>query len=235
MKTFLDRLTWVAAGRTWNGWLIKELGWNTGNTGRLTLNHVPGPERLVQLVVRENLSLSWLLQGKGSPYIVQLAADWSTGEQLLRQLTARGGWEWEAATSETISGIVLCGPDTDAAGDFQRMEIIAGPGPVPPALVARMGAASIAERAGLRALSRIEQSQILTGWLGPHAYFQDRPRAPGYAHKPSSTHLEQGDPMVPSPRQDDSRPALRAELMDEIAHLSDDDLRRLLDLARRLR
>lgn len=75
MNTFFDRLRWLAHGRTVTPWL-KSLGWSGGTVGRvLSGKSVPTADALEPLALQESVSLSWLLAGVGSPYVVQFIPD----------------------------------------------------------------------------------------------------------------------------------------------------------------
>lgn len=67
-EAFKQRLLKVAAGRKLTPWLMS-LGWTRTDVARVNRGHIPGPEKLALLVDTENVSLSWLLAGKGDPWI----------------------------------------------------------------------------------------------------------------------------------------------------------------------
>ena len=66
---FKQRLEWMLAGRKVTPW-AKEMGLTSGTMGRLSKGEVPGPEILTAIMRRENVSISWLVDGKGLPFIV---------------------------------------------------------------------------------------------------------------------------------------------------------------------
>lgn len=66
-STFLDRLTVLARGRKLTPWLI-ELGWTTGDIGRINKGHVPGWEKLMILAESDGANLHWLITGQGDRY-----------------------------------------------------------------------------------------------------------------------------------------------------------------------
>lgn len=67
-ETFKQRLLNVAAGRKLTPWLMS-LGWTRTDVARVNRGHIPGPDKLALLADKENVNLSWLLAGKGEPWI----------------------------------------------------------------------------------------------------------------------------------------------------------------------
>jgi hypothetical protein len=64
-----ERLQRVAYGRDIHPWL-KGLGLSSGTISRLRHGHLPAPERLVPIARTERVSLSWLIDGRGPPFLV---------------------------------------------------------------------------------------------------------------------------------------------------------------------
>lgn len=69
-SAFLIRLEEVARGRVLTTWL-RDFGWSATDVNRVRGGHVPGPDKLIPLAVRENVSLTWLLTGVGPAYVGQ--------------------------------------------------------------------------------------------------------------------------------------------------------------------
>lgn len=69
MDSFAQRLELLAAGRKLTPWLTA-LGWTTRDVGRArNNNHIPGPKKLLLLLQKERVNLSWLIAGVGSPHL----------------------------------------------------------------------------------------------------------------------------------------------------------------------
>lgn len=65
-----ERLQLVLQGRPLSTW-SKRVGLSSGTASRLWAGSAPDPLKLIPAIRIENLSLSWLLDGIGAPFIVQ--------------------------------------------------------------------------------------------------------------------------------------------------------------------
>lgn len=73
-KSFEERLEVVLGDRKIHPW-GKRLGMTRGTIQRLKEGSFPDPAKLMPACRVENLSLSWLLFGIGTPYLIQVAVD----------------------------------------------------------------------------------------------------------------------------------------------------------------
>lgn len=67
---FLIRLKQLARGRPLTPWLVG-CGWSKVDVSNVIHGHIPGHLKLTALALREDVSLTWLLTGKGPPYVGQ--------------------------------------------------------------------------------------------------------------------------------------------------------------------
>lgn len=73
-KEFTPRLEWVLADRKITPW-AKKLGLSSGTAARLLSNVVPGTDILTAIMRTEHVNLNWLLEGKGSPFMLDGYSD----------------------------------------------------------------------------------------------------------------------------------------------------------------
>jgi hypothetical protein len=73
-SSFEARLNLVLRGRKPHPWGVS-LGLKPATITRLKNGQFPDPEKLMPACRAENLSLSWLLYGIGTPYLIQVAVD----------------------------------------------------------------------------------------------------------------------------------------------------------------
>ncbi|TKA91793.1 hypothetical protein FAZ79_00365 [Guyparkeria sp. SB14A] len=130
--TFIDRLTRVADGRKLYPWLM-EMGLSSATVARMRKNKIPGPEHLTVICRAENVSLSWLLEGKGVPYMV---ARFDDDESLAGYIEAHLDENWEQiyplSDARGLRAVVMVQPGyvqlSDKKGTpFTAIEVAAGP------------------------------------------------------------------------------------------------------------
>ncbi|GEA06238.1 hypothetical protein KUL42_09990 [Alteromonas sp. KUL42] len=80
---FTARLEWVVADRKITPW-AKKLGLSSGTAARLLSNVVPGTDILTAIMRTEHVNLNWLLEGKGSPFMLDSYTDAAEFENMLR-------------------------------------------------------------------------------------------------------------------------------------------------------
>ena len=73
-EEFVSRLKWVMADRKVTPW-AKKLGLSTGTASRLLENTVPGTDILTAIMRTEHVNLNWLLEGKGTPFMLDAYND----------------------------------------------------------------------------------------------------------------------------------------------------------------
>lgn len=129
---FRDRLETVAAGRKLTVW-AKSLGLSSGTASRLSKGIAPGPEQLIPILKSENVSITWLLEGRGAPYIVSQCVTAEDMFETLETLVVDEPEDWQVyALGDGDNGVViLTQPGKYVAGnqeiDYTILEIISGP------------------------------------------------------------------------------------------------------------
>lgn len=134
MNTFLARLLWVLAEQEKYPWCDRiGVGAGRGNTMFGTRDKAATPptaEALNAIMRYENVSISWLLDGKGKPCLVNtFASDAQAAEWVAAQL-ADTAWQVHVLTDRQSYALVLTRPDhyqvKDRHVDYTRVEIAAG-------------------------------------------------------------------------------------------------------------
>jgi hypothetical protein len=116
-------------GRTatpWANWL----GISQGTLSRLKKGELPDPEKLTAVCRAENLSLTWLLDGLGSPYLVHHVVDEEDAERAVDQLLADEPWLMLLVVCEARALVVLHQAASieikNARCDYMAVEVITG-------------------------------------------------------------------------------------------------------------
>lgn len=91
-KSFEERLEAVLGDRKIHPW-GKQLGMTRGTIQRLKEGDFPDPAKLMPACRVENLSLSWLLYGIGTPYLVHVAIDAGDAIDQVDALLADEPWD----------------------------------------------------------------------------------------------------------------------------------------------
>lgn len=90
---------------------------------------MPGSEKLIPIIKAENLSISWLLEGKGSPFLVNSCPTDDEGYALLDELYAEA-WTTYLITDGHQISIVLTRPGEYLVKDkpypYTLVEVLAG-------------------------------------------------------------------------------------------------------------
>lgn len=73
MNSFRERLEFLLCGRKIHPWAAS-LGVSKGAAENMSKGNIPGPEILNAIMCKENISLSWLIDGKGAPYLIDLCS-----------------------------------------------------------------------------------------------------------------------------------------------------------------
>lgn len=125
-----DRFEFVLRGRRqspWGEWV----GISQGTLSRLKKGELPDPVKLTAACRAENLSLTWLLDGIGAPYIVHTPADLPEGVAHVRALLEdEGTWFPLIVASNAGRALVLHQPATiNIAGgicEYRAVAVIGG-------------------------------------------------------------------------------------------------------------
>lgn len=94
------------------------LGWAASTCSKvMNSGHVPGPDYLVQFAKAENVSLSWLLYGEGSPYVVAWhPSDDSAADVFQQLLSDEPYWQGTLVVHGNRMAVVL---DQEAVSEFR--------------------------------------------------------------------------------------------------------------------
>ena len=132
MESFLDRLNFLLCGRAVSTWATG-LGFGNAIADRMRAGRPPAAESLTAITRAENVSLTWLLEGRGKPFLVNKVETDAEGAELIESLL-RDEPDWVAivATCGPRYAVVLTQP-----GQFQKpkgpwvkyriVEILSGP------------------------------------------------------------------------------------------------------------
>lgn len=131
MNDFFSRMQRIADGRAITTW-ANSLGWNNATMGRVKKGHIPGPDLLTPLCRIENVSLNWLLEGRGTPYLVYPCADDDDAAQYLDTLLIdEPSWALYWLSDGLRHAVVLTQPAGLGEGDkrinYTAVEIVVGP------------------------------------------------------------------------------------------------------------
>lgn len=131
-KEFTPRLEWVLADRKITPW-AKKLGLSSGTAARLLSNVVPGTDILTAIMRTEHVNLNWLLEGKGTPFMLDSYTNADAFENMLSihaqdaQYTAYLSVDMQSA----MAVVVLVQPATfefkNKTIEYQQIETLFGP------------------------------------------------------------------------------------------------------------
>jgi hypothetical protein len=128
---FSGRIKTMLADRKITPW-GESIGLNKGTTFRMRKNEVPGHQILNLIQKVENLSLSWLLDGQGAPFLVQRFNSDADLAAQLRELFAEDGWrvDWIEDTRGRVAIALTMPGQIDFKGkavDYMITELLTGP------------------------------------------------------------------------------------------------------------
>tara|TARA_Y200000002_G_C22687333_1_gene666511 strand:+ start:3867 stop:4733 length:867 start_codon:yes stop_codon:yes gene_type:complete len=131
-KEFTPRLEWVLADRKITPW-AKKLGLSSGTAARLLSNVVPGTDILTAIMRTEHVNLNWLLEGKGTPFMLDSYTNADAFENMLSihaqdaQYTAYLSVDMQSS----MASVVLVQPATfefkNKSIEYQQIETLYGP------------------------------------------------------------------------------------------------------------
>lgn len=107
MGTFKTRLDAVLHGRRLNPW-CKAHGLSKGTAGRMIEGQTPGPEILSLIMRIENVSITWLLEGIGAPFLVSEYTDGYA--DILQEWLDYGGRPAYIVTDRHDAAVILVQP-----------------------------------------------------------------------------------------------------------------------------
>lgn len=104
-----ERFARVLGDRTASRW-ANWVGLSQGTLSRLKAGELPDPEKLTAACRAENLSLTWLLDGMGAPYLVNVATDQRDAVGALEELFDDEAWSVLVVAAGEAATIVLHQP-----------------------------------------------------------------------------------------------------------------------------
>ena len=129
---FLCRIRKITGNRYKTPWGAA-IGLTRGTTDRIFKGFVPGPETLCIIQKAENVSLDWLLTGRGRPFLLDEPATDDDGVQLLGKLFAGEPADWRAdllSDGLRLALVLSCTDryylDGGKPRDYRHMRLIAG-------------------------------------------------------------------------------------------------------------
>lgn len=131
-KEFTPRLEWVLAGRKVTPW-AKKLGLSSGTAARLLSNVLPGTDILTAIMRTEHVNLNWLLEGKGSPFMLDSYTNADAFENMLaiHAQDARYTAYLSVDMHSGMASVVLEQPATfefkNKTIEYQQVETLYGP------------------------------------------------------------------------------------------------------------
>jgi len=130
LNIFLDRINFILQGRKITPW-AKSIGLSNGDVSRIKDGKIPGPEKLVPICRTENISLNWLLEGVGEPYMVHHTFTDEETAELVSSHANDERWQILVLKNNVYPAIVLTLPAIMQVGKnevkYTAVEIIAGP------------------------------------------------------------------------------------------------------------
>lgn len=111
-KHFGKRFKFVLQGQTANPW-AKTVGLSTGTVTRMSHDNVPGQDVLTAIMRKENVNLSWLLSGRGQPFMVDthlLVSSCISQIKLHLADTAEYSVYWMSSEELNLSCVVFAQP-----------------------------------------------------------------------------------------------------------------------------
>lgn len=162
-----DRLAVVLNGRKKYPW-GERIGLGRNAIQALSSGRMPTAEKLLPIVRADNVSLSWLLDGRGDPFLVSHD---ESAEQLahhLRDLLDEEDWTVHLVTSPTRAVFVLTQPGQYQVGqrwiDYTIVEIVAGP--LGPAVVEALAEALPGDQILHVQTDTETVDRLAGGWMG---------------------------------------------------------------------
>lgn len=135
IEAFLARLQRVLDGRKPYPWAA-ENGLSRGAIGRLLKGQLPDPDKLLQVIRNEGLSLSWLMTGQGTPFLFHAPATDAQAAELIGQLSTEMGQPRALIVRNAddpqrvvvvLSELVRKEPVEGEPYEYRHAEVIAGP------------------------------------------------------------------------------------------------------------
>lgn len=102
-------------------------GIGRGAAQRLADGLMPGGQLLARIARVENLSITWLLTGAGTPYLVYRADTDADAARHLHALLDEDGWTINLVASDAARALVLTQPASIDRIDYTIVEVLAGP------------------------------------------------------------------------------------------------------------
>jgi len=174
---FVERLNFVLGERRKHPW-GRRLGIPAATVTAMFRGAIPSWESLIPVQHVENVSLSWLLEGTGAPFlVVSCDSDADCGAELEARLSDRPGADVHVVSDGGRTALVLHEPAEWQRGDtvvrYRAIDVLAGAG----ARTLERLSREIDERAVYRVVLDAESAKRLCyGYLGAYELFGDERR-----------------------------------------------------------
>ncbi len=183
-QSFLSRINKILGGRSRYPW-GEQIGLGRGAVSSLFRGSVPSGETLSLICRAENVSLSWLLEGMASPFLVGVCHSDEECAEHFGELLAEKDWTIHLVTDDHRVTLVLTQPGQfDVKGrpvDYTILEILAGPiGQATLARVRESGCALRLANVHSEILDAINSGQMGTYSLTGGILAQAREIGPGH-------------------------------------------------------
>lgn len=192
-KSFDERLEVVLGDRKIHPW-GKQLGMTRGTIQRLKEGSFPDPEKLMPACRVENLSLSWLLYGIGTPYLVQVAVDAGDAMDRIEALWSDEPWGMLVAHTDSNWTPVLHQPaqlllPEGSSLEYRLVQVITGNIRGCEMRVADRLSREPTSNLGSVQLSNADWRRLAGGYMGPVELF-------GKKQLPGDNFLAEPDPPL---------------------------------------
>ncbi len=201
-KSFEQRLDLILRGRKIHPWSAA-LGISRGIAQRLKEGSFPDPAKLTNACIVENLSLSWLIYGIGTPYTLQVATDGANAFEIIAKQMAESQWNILFAHSSAGWVPVLHQPGDvtlpdNSILDYLRVQVISGSVDGCQQLLLNRLNRAWNGRWGSLLMRPHDWRRLATGYMGPIELFEHAAEIAhsfeGHAELPRSMGLQIAEP-----------------------------------------
>jgi len=164
-KNFLSRLLFLLGDRKKYPW-GSHIGLDRGIIERLFNGQEAKGETLAHISRAENASITWMLEGKGSPYLVARCINDNEASNYLNGLLEEQGWTAYICETSGRTALVLTMPASfktkkEEIIDYTVVEIITSPGP---STFNRLKQANLNSQS--LSMNHDQFNRLCTGWMG---------------------------------------------------------------------
>lgn len=177
-KTFLSRIDLILSGRDPYPW-GQGIGISRGTINRIRHDQIPNADTLAIISKAENVSLSWLITGKGAPFIVFNSKTDNESMEVLNLYIIDEPGQWNVyILGATGEGIVMEQPGSYVHNDkkysYRIVEIITGSGILTHKRILQALNSGEIKSAFHNPVSPELISSLRKGYIGTYALFGDK-------------------------------------------------------------